>query len=327
MQIICPVYTKDVMIMHAGVKEQQEDIMIEVLFGESEAASMKAAKSIAAKYTVKLKTIHGIHGPAAVWAAGRKKPAQNEQAGWLEGNAGEVVCLGFMLDIGDIKEAADSRYRKELIDSMYAQDQRAEDSAADTKDRMNVYADELARLVQYLKDGETVRIWYSDAPYSRCGYYHLCTLLQHYENEVYVIKLPEYIVRADRTIVLYKSWGEVAAEEFASFLPYEKKLFKEEVRMTAGHWSGLVEDNSPLRAVINGKVIGVPQDFYDFLIWKKLTSDPVREAALIGDLLSNSQTCIGDWWYAKRIEHYIRQGVIKVERDSEDKYARVICRQ
>ena len=44
--------------------------MIEVLFGESEAGAMRVAKK--------------------------------ENRGWIEGTAEEVICLGFLLDIGDI---------------------------------------------------------------------------------------------------------------------------------------------------------------------------------------------------------------------------------
>lgn len=299
--------------------------MIEVLFAESEARSMKAAKSIAAKYTVQSRTIRGSHGPASAWAVHKKKPSKKEPAGWLQGNAKEVICLGFMLDIGDLKEAADSIYRKELIYSMYAQEQWGKDYEADIKAAIDLYAEELARLKQYLKDRQQIRIWYSDAPYSRCGFYHLCTLLRHCENEVLVIKLPEYTVRADGVIVSHKNWGEVPSEELPSFLPYEKKLSKQEIRMNADIWSSLVEDHSPLRAVVNGKLIGVPEDFYDFLIWKRLSPRPVKEARLIGDILGGTQVSVGDWWYAARIEHYIRQGTIKVVQDSENKYARIIC--
>lgn len=294
--------------------------MIEVLFAESEAASVKAAKSMAAKYAVCSKTIQTVSGPASVWVSHKKKP-QN----YLEGNAEEVVCLGFMLDIGDIKQAADSSYRKELVHSMYEQEQWGKEYV--DKELLDVYAGELARLKQYLADQQQIRIWYGDAPYSRCGFYHVCSLLRNYTNEVYVVKLPEYIVREDGVIISYKNWGEVASEELASFLPYEKKLSKEEVRMNACHWSGLAEDNSPLRAMVSGELIGVPIDFYDFLIWKRLTHAPVKEARLIGDLLGSSRISIGDWWYASRIEHYIKKGVIRVVEDSKNKYARVICLQ
>ncbi len=128
-----------------------------------------------------------------------------------------------------------------------------------------------------------------------------------------------------KNIILYKNWGEVAAEEFAGFLSYEKELSKKEVRCYAILWSELLEDNSPLRAVINGRVLGVPEDFYDFQIFKRLTDKAVKEARLIGDILGYSQISVGDWWYARRIEHYIQQGKICVVEDSENEYARLLC--
>ena len=96
--------------------------------------------------------------------------------------------------------------------------------------------------------------------------------------------------------------------------------------MYAALWSELVEDNTPLRAVVNGKVLSVPDDFYDFLIWKWLKDVPLKEARLIGNILGYSQIGIGDWWYARRIEYYIEQGKICVIEDSEYKYARIICK-
>ena len=292
--------------------------MIEVLFGESEAGSMKAAKN---------KIVIGrVDGPTSVWMAGKKWPPERPFAGWVEGTAEEVVCLGFMLDIGDIKEPVDSLYRKNLIYSMYAQDQWEQDEATEEelKQTADIYVKELSRLKSFLDNGETVRIWYSDAPYSRCGFYHLCRMLRKYENEIRVVKLPEYTVR-EKSITIYKNWGEVAAEEFAGFLPYEKKLSKEEIRLYGLLWSELADDNSPLRAVINGRVLGVPEDFYDFMIWKKLTDKPVKEARLIGDILGCFPISVGDWWYAKRIEYYIRQGKIRVVEDSKNTYGRIIC--
>ena len=293
--------------------------MIEVLFGESETASMKAAKN-------KIVVGH-VNGPTSVWIAGKKTPPERTFAGWVEGTAEEVICLGFMLDIGDIKVPVDSQYRKNLIYSMHAQNQwrRNMELEAELKQTGDAYVKELLRLKKFLEAGEKIRVWYSDAPYSRCGYYNLCRILQGYENEIYTVKLPEYVIR-NHTVISYSNWGEVAAEEFAGFLSHEKLLEKEEIRMYALLWGQLVEDNSPLRAVINGRVTGVPEDCYDFLLWKKLSVRPIKEARLIGNLLGYYQMRIGDWWYAKRIDHYISQGRIKVVEDSENKYARVICR-
>ncbi len=292
--------------------------MIEVLFGESEAASMKAAKS--------MKIVGYVNGPTSVLVTGKETPPERTFAGWVEGTSEDVVCLGFMLDIGNIKEPIDSPYRKNLIYSMYAQNQYVKNPEIDQELKLTgeVYLNELLRLKEYLENGETIRVWYSDTPYSICSFYSLCQILQKYKNEIHIVKLPEYMVRKT-SIISYRNWGEVSAEEFAEFLTYESVLTKEEVRMYAQLWTELTEDNSPLRAMINGKVTGVSEDFYDFLIWKRLTRKPIKEARLIGDILGCFQIGMGDWWFARRIEHFIQQDKIKVINDSENKYARVIC--
>ena len=292
--------------------------MIEVLFGDSEAAAMKVAKNKVAAGRV--------DGPTAVLAAGKKKPPERPFAGWVEGTSREVVCLGFMLDIGDVKEPVDSPYRKELICSLLSQNRCGGSLALKEELRQagDVYVNELQRLIQFLEDGEAIRIWYSDAPYSRCGFYSLCQMLLKYEAEIHVVKLPEYVA-GEKSIISYSNWGEVSAEEFAGFLPRERALTREEVRMYAMLWSELSEENSPLRTVINGRVIGVPEDFYDFLLWKKITRKPIKEGRIIGDILGCYQLGVGDWWYARRIDYHIQQGNIMIAEDSENKYARLIC--
>ena len=284
--------------------------MIEVLFADSEAASMKAAKS-----TV---IYSKVDGPTAVFIAGKKRPPEKEHSGWLKGSASDVVCFGYRLDIGDIQKDIESHYRKNLIFSLLNMEMGEE-----AQDYVDCFM-QMQQLRIYLEDGEAIRIWYSDAPYSRCGLYHLCNILNCYENEIHLVKLPEYEVRG-KNIVYYKNWGEVAAEEFAVFLSGERILSKEEIKMYAFLWNDLVEDNSPLRAMVNGKMIGVPENFYDFMIFNRLTTKPIKECRLIGDIVGHNQANIGDWWFAKRIQHFIEEGLIKVLEDAETPYARLIC--
>ena len=142
-----------------------------------------------------------------------------------------------------------------------------------------------------------------------------------------MVKLPEYRIKKN-TITIYHNWGNMPAEEFSYFLQYEQTVSQTERRRNEILWSELTKDNSPLRAVVNGEVIGVAEDFYDFLIWRQLSSQPVKEARLIGSLLGKFPISISDWWYATRIETLIQQGRIKVVEDSESEccYGRVIAR-
>lgn len=289
--------------------------MIEVLFGDSEAGSMKAAKC---------KIISRVaDGPTAILGAGRRKASVGDQ--WIEGTADEVVCLAFKLDIGDITKDIGSEYRKALIYSMLNQGRCREYSEIEQeeKETLDVYCREWERLKKYLENGEDIRIWYSKSAYSLCGLYHVCKLLYNCQNRVFLVELPDYRINGN-VIISYQNWGEIAAEEFAAFIENQREINYHERKQYATKWSELVEDNSPLRAVINNHVIGVEENFYDFLIWKKLTQKPIKQARLIGNILGNYQISIGDGWYAKRIQYYIDKGKIEIVEDSENKYARVI---
>ena len=70
--------------------------MIEVLFGESEAGSMKVAKNYRKP---------DFDNSAIAWSG--KKPSKDEFEKMFDGkaiggNSSEVICIPFMLDIGDI---------------------------------------------------------------------------------------------------------------------------------------------------------------------------------------------------------------------------------
>lgn len=263
--------------------------MIEIVFGESEAGAMKTA----------LRRERGL--------------------------GSDVICLPLMLDIGDISQPVLSKYRRDLLYGMLYQEQWGADTETKTEIKAlgNAYSRELTRLKGYLKSAEPLRIWYSDAPYSICGMMWLCGKLRKYKGKVYAVKLPRPIVKGN-TAVEFSNWGEVRPHEFAEMLPLQRKLTQVEIIMNCIRWDRLKRENAPLRAVVNGSVISVPDNFYDFLIWKYLGEDPVREAELIGKILGENRLGMGDWWYAARIDKYIKTHQIEIVENSDKKYKRII---
>lgn len=294
--------------------------MIEVMFGESETGSMKCAKSRKA-------VISGEDGPTAIFGNAALLPPREA---WIPipGHAGEVVCLAYMLDVGDIREEFDSAYRQELILSMYLQSgwNSSKRFRQELTEGIRRNIREYRRLMEFMENGEPVRIWYSQTPYSLCGLYWLCSRMDGQEQEVYAVEMPPYTECSDGVIITHHSWGNVEAEKFSTFLKYQRRLSANERRMLGSKWMELTEDNSPLRAVVNGELVGVPEDFYDFLILREITEAPVKEARLIGDILGKYPLQVGDWWYAFRIEQMIRAGKIRVLQDAKQKYTRMICR-
>jgi hypothetical protein len=186
------------------------------------------------------------------------------------------------------------------------------------------YLNEIDRLKNYASQGESIRLWYSDSPYSMCGFYYVCDLLREFNCKVFAIKLPQYMQIEDNLIQFYTSWGEIEAGKLYKFLHLENELSSCEIRSFVSNWVELKEERSTLRAVVNGKVIGVPEDFYDHVIRKQIPDGEFIMARLIGNILGKHPLGIGDWWYAKRINKMIEKGELVIVQKQKEIYSQVL---
>lgn len=298
--------------------------MIEVLFGESEGGAMKIAKNYKKP---------DYHRGTIGWIGEKpnRKPSKKEFDRMFDGkpvggSSREVICLPFLLDIGDIQTPIDERRKKVMID-MYTANGRFYSQEQLTQELESVwerYLNEIERLKAYVNAGEQIRIWYSEAPYSLCGFYYICHMLERTECTLSSIKLPEYIVNEEKEICSSTTWGEMEAGKLYQFLSLERPISDKEKTYFSHKWEMLKEDNSPLRAVINGNLTGVPEDYYDFIIRKELPEEEFAMARFIGNILGKYPIGVGDWWYAKRIKWMIEQGEIEVIEKNEDTYSQIL---
>jgi hypothetical protein len=295
--------------------------MIEVMFGESEAGSMKVAKHY-----------HKSDNYSAIGWIG-EKPGKKELDKMLNkrtdgkavgGNSSEVVCIPIMLDIGDISVPIDSEYRKELILELYTINGWNKITIKELVEVWNKYLGEIERLKNFASNGEEVRIWYSNAPYSMCGFYYVCNLLSKYNCKVSAVKLPHYMQLSENKMQFYTSWCEIDAGRFSEFLPFEKELSSCEMRSFSSEWEELKLEGSTLRAVVSGKVIGVPEDFYDHIIRKEIPDGEFLMAQLIGNAIGKHPLGIADCWYAKRINMMIDQGELVVVQKQKEIYRQIL---
>ena len=279
--------------------------MIEVVFNESIKGSMKVAK----KYK-KENMIEEVFESEA-----------------LGGNSSDVIGICFDLDIGKISDDVVNEERKEFILEMLkipiAIDENQEEK---NKKYWEDNVASLNRLIDCAKKGEDIRIWYSDAPYSLCGFYFINSILKDYSCRVLAIKLPEYQIQKNGLIISYTSWGEIHPKKFYKFLTFEIELSKIEQSFLARKWMKLLKDNSSLRAVVNGKIVSVNEEFYDFFIRINIPDTEFRLAQLVGEVLGRCQLGIGDWWIAQRIKKMIENNELVIVSENDFDYDMVLKR-
>ena len=152
------------------------------------------------------------------------------------------------------------------------------------------------------KHGEAVRIWYSNAPYSLCGFYDVLWQLRDCDCPVTALEMPRWMPLGDDTVQSCLNWGELSPGDWAAYLPLEREIPKNVRRAIAMEWARLQEENAPLRAIVNGRLHSVREDFYDPFIRARIHDRTLRVGQLIGEVLGRYQLGIGDWWIAKRIQ-------------------------
>ena len=250
--------------------------------------------------------------------AQQKREALDREAIPLGGTPSDVLELSLGLDMEDIREPL-GEARRELLRRWYD----GNDEAADQDWQETL---ESADRLRACGTGDAVRIWVDHTPSSACGLLHAASILEKTGAAVSVVPLPHWREEG-KTVVSYQGWGEVEPELFGHFLSREEPVPPLILGVMASRWRELQQENAPLRAVVNGRVRSVGEDFYDGLIRRNLPEGRTKIANIIGDVLGRERPGIGDTWLAERIRRMLSAGELRmVEENSEWFYRSVVER-
>ena len=127
-----------------------------------------------------------------------------------------------------------------------------------------------------------------------------------------------------RQIEAWKKRFEVEPELFGRFLSREEPLPPVMLGAMAHRWEVLRQENAPLRAVVNGRVRSVGEDFYDEMIRRHLPEGQTKIANIIGEVLGREKPGIGDVWLAERIRQMLSTGELRMLREDRERFYRSV---
>ena len=295
--------------------------MIEILFTESAAGSMKYAKGLKSivgeAFGIILETEDG-HEPTEEEIAEVRAQVEQERrkklenAVPMEGTARDVVYFPLNLSMGDISEPFSDSRAEELQAMVLI---GGPDFSKIGQELMGAARNSLDRV---LSAEGPVRIWYSRNPDEFCGFCHILTVLPE-DADIRVVELPEYEVM-ETELRTYTGWGEIDPMDLGRFQRLERPLTDTERRYYRNLWRELRAENGTLRAVVNGRLCTVPEDFYDHFLLRELENQPRRfhEGRLIGEILSKYPLGLGDSLIALRIEEFISRGMLTPATEPEE---------
>ncbi|KGK91104.1 hypothetical protein DP73_05070 [Desulfosporosinus sp. HMP52] len=281
--------------------------MLEVVFSDSAKGAMKMAKHY---------NQENVHSNAMGYIGKRPSKNELENQKQFESKAigRDVVYIGFNLDIGDIASEIDSEERKNEFIRVFGSIKIGNNQIARF---FNSQREDFENLIISAKNGEPIRVWKSNTPFSACAFAFICDALRTIKCKMSIISLPDYWEVSDDTIQSCTYWAEVSPEQFYSFLPLAREITNIEKQWQSSLWNDLKAENTPLRALVNGRLISVQEDFYDHIIRKNIPDRNFVMGHLIGTILGKYQLGVGDGWYALRIEMMIAKNQLEIVADND----------
>lgn len=280
--------------------------MLEVVFSDSAKAAMKLAK----RYSKK-----GMAGGAMAFIGSKPTKAELEklyEGEAVPGDPADVVCIGCNFDIGDISGEIDGHARKKVFTQVFGS---VEFRPEELERFFRLQREDFEKLLTAAKNGETIRVWKSDVPSSACAFAFVCHALHSIPCDICVVSLSPLEETAIDTIQQFSDWAEVMPGRFHRFLPLERTVSTAGRRVQKILWDGLKAENATLRALVNGKLLSVEEDFYDRFLFKCIPEGEFVMARLIGNVLTTYPLGVSDGWYALRIKELLSQKRLELVKD------------
>lgn len=223
---------------------------------------------------------------------------------------GETAPLTLALDVGDLSDLeGDMTQRHRVLERLFG-------FFPDSGVVCNDIWTQNRRALHLISHAPAVRIWfYAASPGDLCGLLYLCSSLRK-EVSLHIVSIPSFQLNGS-TLIQYRSSGELEPAQLAALCSASQTLSPPIRQACTCLWQELVARNAPLRVLVNGRLIGVAEDFYDFFLRANLPEGDFSAALVLGRTL-NQIPGVGDGYLYLRLCEMVASGELQEVAPPDD---------
>lgn len=104
---------------------------------------------------------------------------------------------------------------------------------------------------------------------------------------------------------------------FFEALKLEKAISEAQIKSSSERWKELRDENAPMRLMVSGNLVSLPEDFLDSFIYRMLDKMPetFTIARLVGNVMGEYELMVGDMPLFVRVFHIIKKGDLELAEE------------
>ncbi|MGE6539135.1 DUF1835 domain-containing protein [Bacillus luti] len=167
-----------------------------------------------------------------------------------------------------------------------------------------------------------VIIWHGENVSDEIGLRFVASLLQNKNIQFEEINVSEYSHHIEYKVRdlhnrelphVINSLGQMPSKLVLDALQMKKNMSHSTIESLISDWEKWSQTKDILRALLNGEIVGVSEDYYDISILEKTSKEYQNASRVVGDIMGESDQCIGDTYLAFRVYQLIQQGKLSYQ--------------
>jgi hypothetical protein len=110
-------------------------------------------------------------------------------------------------------------------------------------------------------------------------------------------------------------------EMYYEALKLEKEITKKQIEICSDRWKELCKENAPMRLMVSGNLVSLPEDFLDSFIRNTIIKLPEKFtiARLVGDVMGVYELMVGDFSLYERVLCFVERGELEIVEECKEK--------
>ncbi|MDA2141267.1 DUF1835 domain-containing protein [Bacillus cereus group sp. Bc256] len=181
-----------------------------------------------------------------------------------------------------------------------------------------------SHIAKEIPTDSKVIIWHGDNASDQIGLRFVAFLLQNNNIQFEEVNVTEYSRQIEYKVHnlqnkeiphVIKSLGEMPPELTLDALQLKKSMSSLTIESLINDWEKWAQTKDVLRIILKGKIVAVPEDYYDLSILENTSNEYQNASRVVGDVMGESDQRIGDTYLAYRVYQLIQQGKLSYQGD------------